>query len=642
MKKIKLLSLLMALLLSSSLLLASCGDKKDKETESESETEPVVEEAELTKYGIADIMNASYAPTPDKGVLSAIGAPLSYVGNYVTHSNGFVITDDGDNVRVYNAATDAAVGTFAYEKGEDAGLGNYSYKLNYVDVISDEFFAVLNMSYVYYGLDYTVSSYWGSFPSVNYFEDFYATEYNDGEYERVPFCTYTITVYDAAGTVVDTYSNTEICSLSQERPDYIRELWMGSYDVEGLREEYKGCRFYVEDLYTKGSEVYRKSYVDGKAKYELVKDFGTAAIPDIKAKSGDYYLSSFSAFGSNGIQVYKKDLTLAYSYSIPSDAELSFGGGMLADGTLVVQYSKQLDQHETDYDIRMGKDGKYDIVTLLVNADGVKEAKDVDYVFYGFESSLPDMYGNKMYSDKVENLARVAFIGEDKTIDMNAGNTKLMLLSNDLEITAEVEGSEDYSSVPYTVAKGYYAVYLVSGGYAVYNDKGEKIAVLDGDVLSGVGEYVVSDNSIYLDGALVYDGDKEGTYVSVKGNMIYVTSYGNGTETYSIFVGKDNMVKIGTKVLDPTIDAKTVEGRIASYDFREECAMTKTLGEGDAKDKYVFYNAKGEVIATLEEKGNGSYNAFCVCVEEDYAVFAESYYADGKEVTTYYKSAFAK
>ena len=106
MKKIKLLSLLMALLLSSSLLLASCGDKKDKETESESETEPVVEEVELTKYGIADIMNASYAPTPDKGVLSAIGAPLSYVGNYVTHSNGFVITDDGDNIRVYNTATD--------------------------------------------------------------------------------------------------------------------------------------------------------------------------------------------------------------------------------------------------------------------------------------------------------------------------------------------------------------------------------------------------------------------------------------------------------------------------------------------------------------------------------------------------------
>lgn len=642
MKKIKLLSLLMALLLSSSLLLASCGDKKDKETESESETEPVVEEAELTKYGIADIMNASYAPTPDKGVLSAIGAPLSYVGNYVAHSNGFLITDDGDNVRVYNTATDTAVGTFAYEKGEDAGLGNYSYKLNYVDVISDEFFAVLNMSYVYYGLDYTVSSYWGSFPSVNYFEDFYDLEYNNGEDERVPFCTYTITVYDAAGTVVDTYSNTEICSLSQERPDYIRQLWMGGYDTKGLRDEYKGYSFYVGDLYTKGSEVYRKSYVDGKAKYELVKDFGTAAIPEIRAKGGDYYYNAVGGSQTASIQLYKKDLTLAYSYTFPSNVKLSSGGGMLADGTLVVQYSKQLDQNATDYDWRNGKDGKYDLVTLFVNADGVKEAKDVDYILHDFVSSLPDMYGNKMYSDKVENLARVAFIGEDKTIDMNTINAKLMLVSNDLEITAEVEGSEDYSSAPYTVAKGYYAVYLVSGGYAVYNDKGEKIAVLDSDTVSDAGEYIVSDNSIYLDGALVYDGDKEGTYVSVKGNIIYVTSYGNGTETYSIFVGKDNMVKIGTKVLDPTIDAKTVEGRIDSHEFREEFAMTKTLGEGDAKDKYVFYNAKGEVIATLEEKGDSSYGADCVFVGEDYAIFAESYYADGKEVTTYYKSAFAK
>ena len=642
MKKIKLLSLLMALLLSSSLLLASCGSKKEEETESESETEPVVEEVELEKYGIADIMNASYAPTPDKGVLAAIGAPLSYVGNYVAHSNGFLITDDGDNVRVYNTATDTAVGTFAYEKDKDAGSGKYSYKLNYVDIISDEFFAVLNMSYVCDGLDDRASSYWESFPSGNYFEDFYDLEYNNGKYERVPYCTYTITVYDAAGTVVDTYSNTEICSLSQERPDYIRELWMGGYDTEGLRDEYEGYASYVTDLYTKGSEVYRKSYVDGKAKYELVKDFGTAAIPDIKVKSGDYYLSSFSAFGSTGIKVYKKDLTLAYSYTVPSNAELSFGGGMLADGTLVLQYAKQLDQHETDYDFRRDKDGKYDLVTLLVNADGVKEIENVDYMFYGFESSQPDMYGNKMYSDKVENLAFICPIAEDKTLDTSLGNRKLMLLSNDLEITAEVEGSEDYSSGPYTVAKGYYAVLLVSGGYAVYNDKGEKIAVLDSDAVSGAGEYVVSDNSIYLDGALVYDGDKEGTYISVKGNMIYVTSYGNGTETYSIFVGKDNMVKIGTKVLDPTIDAKTVEGRIDSHEFREEFAMTKTLGEGDAKDKYVFYNAKGEVIATLEEKGDSSYGADCVFVGKDYAIFAESYYADGKEVTTYYKSAFAK
>ena len=147
MKKIKLLSLLMALLLSSSLLLASCGDKKDKETESESETEPEVEEVELAKYGIADIMNASYSPELDTGVLSAVGAPLSYVGNYESYGNGFIVTDDGSNVRVYNVANDPAVGTFNYEKNKELASGKYFNKYNYVDIISEDYFAVLTMSY---------------------------------------------------------------------------------------------------------------------------------------------------------------------------------------------------------------------------------------------------------------------------------------------------------------------------------------------------------------------------------------------------------------------------------------------------------------------------------------------------------------
>ena len=642
MKKIKLLSLLMALLLSSSLLLASCGDKKDKETESESETEPVVEEVELTKYGIADIMNASYSPKLDTGVLSAVGAPLSYVGNYVSSDDGFIVTDDGSNVRVYNVANDTAVGTFNYERNKELASGKYFNKYNYVDIISEDYFAVLTMSYTG-NYDYSVWTDWGYFPptSNSYFENFYKDEYNAGKYERVAHCTYTITVYDATGATVDTYGNTELYSLSEGMSNRIYNVWMNS--ASGLRDEYEGYDLYIADLYTKGSEVYRKSYVDGKVKYELVKDFGTAAIPDIRAKGGDYYYNAVGGSQTTSIQLYKKDLTLAYSYTFPSNVKLSSGGGMLADGTLVVQYSKQLDQHATDYDWRDGKDGKYDLVTLFVNADGVKEAKDVDYILHDFVSSLPDMYGNKMYSDKVENLARVAFIGEDKTIDMNTINAKLMLVSNDLEITAEVEGSEDYSSAPYTVAKGYYAVYLVSGGYGVYNDKGEKIAVLDSDTVSGAGEYVVSDNSIYLDGALVYDGDKEGAYVySSDDGTVYIRSYGDGIETYSIFLDKENIVKLGTKVIDPTVDAKTVANRINDCDISENYIETATYGEGDEKDKCVFYNVKGEVIASLEEKGDSNYRAGCVYSGDDCCIFAEIYYADGKEVTTYYKATFTK
>ena len=639
MKKIKLLSLLMALLLSSSLLLASCGSKKDKETESESETEPEVEEVELAKYGIADIMNASYSPELDTGVLSAVGAPLSYVGNYVSYGDGFIVTDDGSNVRVYNVANDTAVGTFNYEKNKELASGKYFNKFNYVDIISEDYFAVLTMSYTG-NYDSSVSTNWGYFPSSSgYFENFYKDEYNSGKYERVAHCTYTITVYDATGATVDTYGNTELYSLSEGMPYKINNIWNGVSSTVGLRDEYEGYDSYVADLYTKGSEVYRKSYVDGKAKYELVKDFGVAAMPDFEDKCGDYY---FVITDSNDLtlEAYDKNLDLAYSYALPNNVELE-SSGILANGTTVIQYSKQLDQYETDYDYRSGSDGKYDLVTLLVNADGAKEIEGVDYIISYLTPSVADAYGNKQYADSVENLARVSFIGEDKTLDMSTANAKLMLISNDFEITAEVEISEDYSAVPYVVAKGYYALSLISGGYGIYDIKGEKVATLAGS--SVAGEYYVSDNSIYLNGVLVYDGGKEGAYVySSDDGTVYIRSYGDGIETYSIFLDKENIVKLGTKVVDPTVDAKTVANRINSCNISENYIATVTYGEGDEKDKYVFYNVKGEVIASLEEKGDSNYGVDCVYSGDDCCIFAESYYADGKEVTTYYKAAFTK
>lgn len=638
MKKIKILSLLMALLLSSSLLLASCGSKKEEETESESETETVVEEVELTKYGIADIMNASYSPKLDTGVLSAVGAPLSYVGDFVDENKGFLITDDGSNVRVYNTATDTAVGTFNYEKNKELDSGKYFNKYNYVDIISEDYFAVLTMSYTG-DYDYSVWTDWEYFPtSSGYFENFYKDEYNAEKYERVAHCTYTITVYDATGATVDTYGNTELYSLSKGMPYYIDRVWNGVSSTVGLRDEYEGYDSYEADLYTKGSEVYRKSYVDGKAKYELVKDFGVAAMPDFEYNCGDYYFVTNDS-DDQTLEAYDKNLNLAYSYALPDNVYLE-SRGPLANGTTVIQYSKQLDQYETNYDYRRGSDGKYDLVTLLVNADGVKEIEGVDYIISYLTPSVADEYGNKPYADSVENLARVSFIGEDKTLDTSAANAKLMLISNDLEITAEVEIAEDYRYVPYAVAKGYYAVILISGGYGIYDIKGEKVATLESPY--GSGEYYVSDNSIYLNGVLVYDGGKEGTYVSSTSGTVYINSYGDGIETYSIFLDKENIVKLGTKVVDPTVDAKTVANRINDCDINEDYIMTVTYGEGDEKDKYVFYNVKGEVIVSLEEKGDSNYGADCVYSGDDCCIFAESYDADGKEITTYYKATFTK
>ena len=186
MKKIKILSLLMALLLSSSLLLASCGSKKDKETESESETEPVVEEVELTKYGIADIMNASYAPNVENGVISAIKDPASYKGAFYNNEMNYIITLDNENEKlyVYNTANDKGVELEHYAEKLNTAETKASFKLNYVDVISEDYFAVLTMAYTedanYYG-DYSYSSAWDRIPDDSYYNNFY----NGTEFKRI-------------------------------------------------------------------------------------------------------------------------------------------------------------------------------------------------------------------------------------------------------------------------------------------------------------------------------------------------------------------------------------------------------------------------------------------------------------------------
>ena len=657
MKKIKVLSLLMALLLSSSLLLASCGSKKEEETESESETEPVVEEVELTKYGIADIMNASYAPNVENGAISAIKDPTSYKGAYYDNEKNYIITLDDENEKlyVYNTANDKGVELENYAEKLNTAETKASFKLNYVDVISDEYFAVLTMSYTedydYYGYSYVDE--WNAIPN-SYYKSFY-----NGDQA---FCNYTLTVYGADCVAVKTYSNGELYSRCDEKASNIPEVW------EDLRDNYVGeYEPYNLDLYEKDGALYRASYVDGKVKYDLVKDYGLAKMPSVTSKSGDYYLYE----QGKTYTVYNKDLSTAYSYGVPSDAS-DYNVFLLANGSLLVQYVKTLNQDEKTFDFRSGADGKYDITTLIVNADGEKELEDVDYYIYDLKVSAADERGNKMYSDKVENLAFICPIAEDKTLDTGLGNRKLVLLSNNGEVTAEVEIASDMIDFPTVVEKGFYGVETVGSGVREYDyEIGSNVYTFKFDLYSAEGKmvnsyetkvpssgfastpdfedvkalekYTVTEKGIYdMTGALVYDAKKNDAKIETVGDAIYVMTYGDGTEVYSLFLGADNLVAIGTKVIGSDKDAANVTNKIEDFHAEDGYYATLVKDEETSKRKATYYNVKGEAIASVEEKGTG-YNVRIIEISDELVIFYETYLDQGgKVVYNYYKAPIVK
>ena len=663
MKKIKVLSLLMALLLSSSLLLASCGSKKEEETESESETEPVVEEVELTKYGIADIMNASYAPNDENGAISAIKDPASYKGEFYDNEKNYIITLDDENEKlyVYNTANDKGVEFENYAEKLNTAETKASFKLNYVDVISDEYFAVLTMSYTedydYYGYSYVDE--WNAIPS-SYYKSFY-----NGDQA---FCNYTLTVYGADCVAVKTYSNGELYSRCDEEASNIPEVW------ESLRDNYTSeYTLYKFDLYKKDGALYRASYVDGKVKYDLVKDYGLAKMPYVTSKSGDYYLYSS---GTETYTVYNKDLSATYSYGVPSDAT-DDNVFLLANGSLLVQYVKTLNQDEKTFDFREGADGKYDITTLIVNADGEKELEDVDYYIDDLKVSAADERGNKMYSDKVENLAFICPIAEDKTLDKGLGNRKLVLLSNNCEVTAEVEIASEMIDFPTVIEKGFYGVETAGSGnnrrqeydpelgsyvyictlkFDLYNAEGKFVNAYETEskVISSMynngmdfplvlEKYTVTEKGIYdITGALVYDAKKNDAKIKTVGDAIYVTTYGDGTEVYSLFLGADNLVAIGTKVIGSDKDAANVTNKIEGFDAKDGYYATAVENEATSKRKATYYNVKGEAIASIEEKGT-NHKVRIIEISDELVIFYETYRDQGgKVVYNYYKAPIVK
>jgi len=624
MKKIKILSFLMALLLCSSILMVSCG--KD----------------EYTPYKISDVMNAEYE-IDKSGVIGEI-KEAEFSGEIDTTKYNFVITklvptaeENAEKSEVSNVISTMNVYYVTAEKNEliksfndvketktETENENTVTKnitiANYIHVISEDYFAVLEVS-MPTSVSGSPSQYFGCLLN------------SDEDYE------YTLTIYEKDGSVAETFKNDVIKSISgEDMKDFDKTYYTGEY---ALAKKYKGAREYLNsfnsDLYVIGSEVYR---FDADFKSELVKDYGFEAVPNIGAfhKVGDYYLEDMG-YDDEYFSVYDKDLNKLYEYMFPTYADQDMDIGvceLLSNGKLFVQYLVQLDQNEKKFDIRDSADGKYDLVTLLVDASGATEVKDVNFLVGEFQASFADLEGKKMYADSVENLAFIYPIGKNKMIDGSISNQKLVLINNAGEVTGEVVTEDKVSSFPMQYMGDSYVIRLTDGNYAVYNKSGEKVKVVTAKVLSS---YITDDGYVYVEGDAIYDAEGKMVYdvgnqrakVEKCGNTFIISTVSETVTTYSLF--KDGELETIGKIDSKTPAMSTIKKApvIASgYYYVQENIIADPASTEPVVEKYTYYNDKGEKIGTFE-------NVLKVVYEtEDYILMKDA----AKKVT--YKAAISK
>ena len=603
MKKIKILSFLMALLLCSSILMVSCG--KD----------------EYTPYKISDVMNAEYE-IDKSGVIGEIkeadfkgeitttkynfvitnidpnaeakgeenaeaNAEKSEVSNVISTMNVYYVTaEKNDLIKSFNDVKEKKTET----ENENTVTKNITIA-NYIHVISEDYFAVVEVS-MPTSASGSKSQYFGCLLN------------SDEDYE------YTLTVYEKDGSVAETFKNDVIKSISgEDMKDFDKTYYTGEY---ALAKKYKDAREYFNssnsDLYVIGSEVYR---FDADLKSELVKDYGFEAVPKIGAfhKVGDYYLEDMGDYRDTYFSVYDKDLNKLYEYMFPTyiDDEMDIGVcELLSNGKLFVQYLVQLDQNEKKFDIRDSADGKYDLVTLLVDASGATEVKDVNFLVGEFQASFADLEGKKMYADSVENLAFIYPIGKNKMIDGSISNQKLVLINNAGEVTGEVVTEDKVSTFPMQYMGDSYVIRLTNGNYAVYNKSGEKVKVVTSKVLSS---YITDDGYVYVEGDAIYDAEGKMVYdvgnqrakVEKCGNTFIISTVSETVTTYSLFKGGE-LETIG-KIDSKTSAMSTIKDKpeiLNGYYYVQENIIPDPASTEPVVEKYTYYNDKGEKIGTFE------------------------------------------
>ena len=619
--KAKKLFALIAALLCLSMLFVACSKEEPEETPAP----PAAEEPEEIVFGLADIMNLNYEPknvsTVKATELSVIGSPISRSGNLVltqekindnSNPNGepYYSNSNNDVFRIYNMDTVEVVwtGTNAYEASNGSTPAKYT--THNVDFINGDYFAVLTE--VRSGSEYGTAD-TEAFGTIRYAYD-YATNTT---------VTNTLSIYDVStkSAVVTVGSNTIKQLLKTYKFDNYYYGKTAAYSVSYLGDL---------DLVVKDNSVYRE---DKDGKLTLVKSYDLDKIPNIFTKKGDYYYGSYSFNGEEdySIGIYDKELNRIASYEIPTYAADVNTLELLNNGDIFVQYSVLLDDDETSYDYieenyYAGSPTKYDLVTVIVKAsDGtVTNLKNVNYIVTKIISTKSDNEDKQYYNaEKLDNIAKVLYIKDNKWIDYSDENYSLIAMANDGSIVAPIELGKDIKSIPIPLGGGMFSVTNVHGVRHILNSKGEIVT----NVTAAYGsKYFHTEKAIYdVNGTVVYDLKANDATLTNLGNAYLIESYKGDIATVYLFAdGKTTQIGV-LNGADKSIDRYGVLGN-TYYTY-----SSKT-------EKYTYFNTAGEQLVSSKLSLSHYYTG------EEYTIYSTSEYNSTTDSYnyTFYKFAHTK
>ena len=611
MKTTKLIAALLAMGISATALLVSCGDSGEEDT---SGIAPAPEQVvEIPTYGITDIMNLEW--TAEKETYLSSTKDVEYVGNRTTSNSVFYITREDIEqpsnsttsedvsvnktesvIRVYNMDTDLAVKSFSnsYTRtyNYSTGVRSVVYTQYAIDLISSDYFAVLKTTYEGDG-EYDYSS---------YYSNFFGTMYDLSE------VTYLLTIYNANGEQVREITHSEISLRCAKSINNFDEIYAGEGEENCLIYEYialEEASYSIGGYFFIGNKLYKESE-DG-SEPTLVKDYGLTKKPDLSSMSkyGDYFLESKREYASSGYAynytLYDAELNEVLKYSSPSYATGSSRSKVVfSDGTMLVQYVVSLPEESTNYDFVEGTT-KYDLVTISVTKDAVTELSDINYYI------VDTIYGNtkiddqRIYAEGIDVMAYVVNIGADKRMDTNILNANPVVLSSNGKIVANIDLPINAVSIPTRFSDDYFAVSLSDGSVLYYDETGAKVANLSSAASSakvlGNCFYVSSENAVYtLNGALIRDFDVDYATVPNLGNTIVITNTAVDSTIYSIFLNGE-IKEIGAFPIiveslgsDETAKIKTFNMSSSGYYYIYN----------PETNKYSYYNEKCELLGEFE------------------------------------------
>ena len=611
----KKIALIMAAILCLSMLLASCGKKKDEPS-------------------FNSIVNADWAGLDDDSisVLSTKGEALEIKGAITDSNDGYFVTEEYSNQNgesiytqyVYDLATAKLLLTLTNSskdlpqaEGED--FNRTQIVEYYVDLIDKDNFAVLTIAYDLVD-DLSAQIYYhnNNFNTDNYFgyESFPGSRVEENIANNCDIkinMNHHIKVYEKASeTPVETLTWKQIKdwtapyygdSFADNYEDRVRDNY--------LDEEDENTSSLGHNLVVKGTKVYR---VDEDGNETLVKDFGASALPSqIYFETEEYYVT----YKNSAYTYYDKDLEEQFIYVLPEYPEYEgfsyeSKGCVLNNGNLLVQYYKGLEADEKKYDFHVPTifgEARYDIVTLIVNPKTGEETElDVEFMIVGVDTAYSAETDRMCWADGVENIVYATYIDDDKLVRDDAAAVDWISMTNEGEVKGSVKFDSSLISAPKAYCGNYLAATNINGDMVIFTADGKVVNTIREVFNASSRVDIVEDKYI-----LTYDYDYNSNSLELRvlydiaGNKLYdfeekKAEIINDTTDYNAFVTR--YYNKGVETYDVVFEGQVVETFTVGddeevyIDDQMYMRIKKTGVDENSNDiyEYSLYNAKGELM----------------------------------------------